>query len=99
MSNTNDKIKNSTRRHRDDTAIERQIRIAKDYHMHQNTKWKYITQPHRNHKKHILNCGDSNCSICGKPRKWFKEITIQEKKFLQDKFHHYDQDDIVRGYN
>jgi hypothetical protein len=99
MSNENDKIKNSSRRYADEVAVERQVRIAKDYHMHQNGRWKYIDQPHRNHKKHILNCGDPRCYMCGNPRKWFKEPTMQEKKFLQDKFHHYDEDEIIRGYN
>ena len=103
MSNKNDKIKNSSRRYADEVAIERQVKLAKNYGYHKLSssmnKWRYITQPHRNHKKHIFNCGDPRCYMCGNPRKWFKEPTMQEKKFLQDKFHHYDEDDIIRGYN
>ena len=87
MSHEDDKIKHSRRLHKDQVAIDRQVGIAKDYNMHQNSKWKYITQPHRNHKKHILNCGDSHCSMCGNPRKWFKEKTMQEKRFEQRKLH------------
>jgi serine/threonine protein phosphatase PrpC len=93
MSNNDDKLKNSKRRYSDEVAINRQIRIAKDYHMHQNSKLKHIEQPHRNHKMHILNCGDSKCSMCGNPRKWFKQVTIQEKKFFQEKFYHYNDNE------
>jgi serine/threonine protein phosphatase PrpC len=103
MSNSSDKIKNSQRRYADQTAIEKQIQLARNYGYHKldsgMNNWRFLIQPHRNHKKHIFNCGDPRCYMCGNPRRWFKEITIQEKKFLQDKFHHYDDDDIVRGYN
>jgi hypothetical protein len=87
MSTEEDKFHHSKRLHNDEVAIERQIRIAKDYHMHQKGKWKYIEQPHRNHKKHILNCGDPKCYMCANPRKIFKEETMQERKHKQDKFY------------
>jgi hypothetical protein len=87
MSDELSKKRHSRRLQLDENAINKQVRIAKDYNMHQNSKWKYITQPHRNHKKHILNCGDSHCSMCGNPRKWFKEKTMQEKRFEQRKLH------------
>jgi hypothetical protein len=87
MSDELSKKRHSRRLQLDENAINRQVRIAKDYNMHQNSKWKYIEQPHRNHKKHILNCGDSHCSMCGNPRKWFKEKTMQEKRFEQRKLH------------
>ncbi len=103
MSNEKDKIEHSERLHQKETKIKRQIQLAKDYGYHKldsgMNKWRYLTQPHRNHKKNIFNCGDPRCYMCGNPRKWFKEVTIQEKKFLQDKFHHYDEDEIIRGYN
>lgn len=103
MSNEKDKIEHSERLHQKEVKIKRQIQLAKNYGYHKLSSsmhnWRYLTQPHRNHKKHIFNCGDPSCYMCGNPRKWFKEPTIQEKKFLQDKFHHYDDDDIVRGYN
>lgn len=38
-------------------------------------------QPHRFHKRHALNCGDSHCVMCGNPRKFFGEKTFQERKF------------------
>jgi hypothetical protein len=91
MSHEDDKFKHSKRLHKDDVAIDRQVRIAKDYKMHQNGKWKYLEQPHRNHKKHILNCGDPKCYMCANPRRVFKEKTMQEKKFEQrEKIHDED---------
>lgn len=43
--------------------------------------------PHRYHKKSGTTCGDSNCAMCGNPRKFFKEPTLQEKRFNQDLDH------------
>jgi len=83
MSDEYSKEKKAKRIHDDERAIARQVRIAKDLHMDKNGRWKYIEQPHRNHKKHILNCGDPRCYMCGNPRKFFKEKTIQEKRFEQ----------------
>lgn len=40
---------------------------------------------HRYHKTSGTTCGDSNCFMCGNPRKFFKERTIQEKRFMQTK--------------
>jgi hypothetical protein len=84
MSAQEDKEKRSKRLLKDQNAINKQVRIAKDYHMHKNGKWKYIEQPHRNHKTHILNCGDPKCTMCMNPRKAFGEKTMQELKFEQD---------------
>lgn len=39
---------------------------------------------HRYHKVSGMTCGDSNCAMCGNPRKFFKEKTMQEKRFEQD---------------
>ena len=38
---------------------------------------------HRLAKVHATTCGDSNCVMCGNPRKFFKEKTIQEKRAEQ----------------
>jgi hypothetical protein len=87
MSDEIAKYKNSKRRHKDQVAIDKQIDLAKNYGYHKTdsdmNKWKYLTQPHRNHKKHIFNCGDPKCTMCANPRKVFKEKTIQEKRFEQ----------------
>lgn len=40
--------------------------------------------PHRYHKTSGVTCGDSHCFMCGNPRKFFKEKTMQEKRFEQD---------------
>lgn len=88
MSDELSKKQHSRRLQLDENAINKQVRIAKDYNMHQNGKWKYIEQPHRNHKKHILNCGNPKCYMCANPRKVSKEKTIQEKRFEQrEKIH------------
>jgi hypothetical protein len=85
MSHEDHKLKHSKRIHDTETKIKKQVNIAKAYHMHQDGKWKYIEQPHRNHKKHILNCGEPHCYMCMNPRKADGEITIQEKRFNQIK--------------
>ena len=40
-------------------------------------------QPHRLHKVTGMNCGNSNCVMCGNPRKIFNELTIQEQRGYQ----------------
>jgi hypothetical protein len=77
MANERAKYLNSRRRLRDQTAIKRQSRIAKSHG--------FPTGPeHRLAKIHATTCGDSNCAMCGNPRKFFKEKTIQEKRLEQD---------------
>lgn len=75
---SDNRIKKAIRRSRTQVAIERQKQIAK---CHGITHRK--NQPHRYAKMHSLNCGDPKCSMCGNPRKFFKERTIQEKKFIE----------------
>jgi hypothetical protein len=83
MSHEDDKIMHSERLHQKETKIQRQVRIAKGYGMHRNGKWRNLDQPHRNHKKAILNCGDPHCVMCMNPRKANGEKTMQERKFEQ----------------
>jgi hypothetical protein len=40
--------------------------------------------PHRYHKVSGVTCGDSNCFMCGNPRKFFDERTMQEQRQMQD---------------
>lgn len=82
MSNEQDKQKHSERIHQKEVKIRRQIKIAGSYSL---TK-KVTKEPHRLHKMHAMNCGDPKCYMCGNPRKFFKERTIQEKRFDQQKF-------------
>ena len=77
MSNNDDRVRNSQRRYDDEVKIARQVKIAKSHG--------FPTGPeHRLAKVHATNCGDPNCFMCGNPRKFFKEKTIQERRFEQD---------------
>jgi hypothetical protein len=77
MSDQSEKSKNATRRHRDEVAVQRQVRIAKQHGIE-------VSEPHRYAKHHALNCGNSGCYLCGNPRKIFNELTYQEKRIQQN---------------
>ena len=79
MSDEETKEKRSRRLHQEQAAIKRQIQIAKTNH----TPDTYIAEPHRYHKHHVMNCGNTKCHMCGNPRKMFKDKTIQELSFEQ----------------
>lgn len=85
------KLKHSKRIQQKENHVKKQVRLAKNYGYHKLNNsmhdWRYITEPHRNHKKAIFNCGDPKCHMCGNPRKFFGEKTMQEKKFEQRKLH------------
>ena len=83
MSNEVEKVKNSSRRQRDENAVRRQVKIAKAHGL-DTTINKQVQEPHRLVKHHIMNCGNPKCMLCSNPRKVFKEKTIQEKRFDQD---------------
>ena len=77
MSNELAKYLNSRRRLQDTNAIVRQRKIAQAHG--------FPTGPeHRLAKIHATTCGDSNCVMCGNPRKFFGEPTVQEKRLFQD---------------
>lgn len=76
MSHEQDKEKHSSRLHREEAAIRRQVKIAKGYGIE-------IKEPHKLAKHHALNCGDPDCVMCMNPRKAWGEKTIQEKRFEQ----------------
>jgi len=78
MSTQEDKEKRSKRLHKDDAYMERQYKIAKSHGFPVKEDEK-----HRMHKLSGTTCGDSNCHMCGNPRKFFSELTVQEKKFIQ----------------
>ena len=75
---SDNRIAKAIRRSRTQVAIERQKRIAK-YNGITHSK----NQPHRYAKMHSLNCGDPHCAMCGNPRKFYKERTLQEKMFIE----------------
>jgi hypothetical protein len=82
MSDTETKLKTSKRRHKDETAVKKQVKIAKAHGL--TNKDKAIKEPHRLAKHHAMDCGQPGCMLCGNPRKVFKEKTMQEKRFYQD---------------
>lgn len=82
MSNEQDKFKNSRRRHQDENAINKQVKIAKSHNTFNDAN---IKQPHRLVKHHAMDCGNPECYICGNPRKTHKDrLTMQEKRMFQD---------------
>jgi hypothetical protein len=82
MSTEEDKFKNSKRRLKDENAIKKQMKIAKEHKVTEfNPK---LEQPHRYHKHHVMNCGNPDCFMCANPRKTWNELTIQEKREFQE---------------
>lgn len=77
MSTEEDKFKNSKRRLKDENAVKRQTKIAKEFGIP-------VEEPHKFAKHHVMNCGNPKCVMCGNPRKTFKELTQQEKRMFQD---------------
>jgi hypothetical protein len=87
MSDTSDKMKHSRRMHAKARSIKRQMRIRQAHAIGVNgmsTGDAKYNEPHRYHKRSGMTCGDSRCAMCGNPRKFFKERTIQEKRMMQD---------------
>ena len=80
MSTESDIIKHSKRLHDEETAIARQVRIAKEFGIP-------VKEAHKFAKHHAMNCGNPKCFMCANPRKVFKEKTMQERKFEQSKLH------------
>lgn len=78
MSDPISKEKRSRRLHSDEVHIAKQVKIAKAHGLPVKSG-----EEHRLHKLSGVTCGDSDCVMCGNPRKFFKEPTIQEKSFQQ----------------
>ena len=78
MSEENDKFKHSRRRLKDENAINKQVRIAKEHGF-------IVEEPHKFAKHHAMNCGNPRCILCSSPRKIFNEKTIQEQRHEQKK--------------
>ena len=77
MSTEQDKFKKSKRRLKDENAVKKQTKIAKDFGVP-------VSEPHKFAKHHAMNCGNPNCHMCANPRKVFNEPTQQEKRLFQD---------------
>ena len=68
MSTEQDKFKHSKRLLKDENAIKKQTKIAKEHGMD-------IKEPHKFAKHHAMDCGNPECALCGNPRKTHKELT------------------------
>ena len=77
MANELAKFLNSQRRHRDEIAVKKQVKIAKEFGIP-------VKEPHKFAKHHAMNCGNPKCHMCANPRKVFNELTQQEKRLYQD---------------
>jgi hypothetical protein len=92
MSNEIVKEKRSKRLHQDEVHVKKQVGIAKAHGLTNNDK--AIKEPHRLAKHHAMDCGRPGCMMCGNPRKTFKELTIQEKAFYQEKLYDESGQDV-----
>ena len=77
MNSESDKFKMSKRRQKDENAVKKQAKIAKEFGVP-------VEEPHKFAKHHAMNCGNPKCVMCSNPRKTFKELTAQEKRIFQD---------------
>ena len=85
MSNEQARFINSKRRHKNDVAVSRQVKIARASHVPGEVVGQDIRQPHRLAKRHAMDCGRPQCYLCGNPRKTHKDrLTQQEKRLFQD---------------
>jgi hypothetical protein len=84
VSTEQDKIKHSKRLLKDENAIKKQTKIAKEHRLSEYTPSE-VDQPHRFNKRHAMDCGNPECFMCGNPRKTHKDkLTQQEKRLFQD---------------
>ncbi len=82
MSDSQDKFKHSRRLLKEENAIKKQSKILKSTFIAGENK--DLKEPHRLAKKHAMDCGNPQCSVCGNPRRIHNELTVQEKKLFQD---------------
>jgi hypothetical protein len=84
MANEQAKYLNSRRRFKDETAVKKQLKIAKQHNSFSDEN-NVIKQPHRLAKHHAMDCGRPGCAMCGNPRHIHKDsLTAQEKRLFQD---------------
>ena len=76
MSTEEDKFKHSKRLLKDDNAIKRQTKIAREFGVP-------VEEPHKFAKQHALDCGNPKCLLCHS-EKVFGKKTIKERRFEQD---------------
>ena len=76
MSTEQDRFKKSKRLLKDENAIKKQTKIAKEFGLP-------VKEPHKFAKHHAMDCGNPKCLICSR-EKVFGEPTIQQKRFDQN---------------
>ena len=84
MSDEQDKLKHSKRQQQKENHINRQMNIRKAHSFGAGGIDSANDSPHRYHKVSGMTCGDANCVMCGNPRKFFGELTLQEQRAIQD---------------
>ena len=78
MSTEEDKLKHSKRLQKNENAVKKQVKIAKEHGIP-------VKDPHRLEKHHVMDCGNPKCPLCGNPRHTHKDtLTPQEKRLFQD---------------
>jgi hypothetical protein len=81
------KFKHSKRLLKEENAVKRQLKIAKQHNSFPDEN-NVIKQPHRLSKHHAMDCGRPGCAMCGNPRHIHKDsLTAQEKRLFQDVDH------------
>ena len=84
MANEQAKYLNSRRRFKDETAVKKQLKIAKQHNSFADEN-NVLKQPHRLAKHHAMDCGRPGCALWGNPWHIHKDIlTAQEKRLFQD---------------
>ena len=76
MSTEEDKFKKSKRLLKDENAINKQLKIAKEFGVP-------VKEPHKFAKQHALDCGNPQCLLCSSEKVLGKK-TIKERRFEQD---------------
>lgn len=76
MSTEQDRFKKSKRLLKDENAIKKQTKIAKEFGLP-------VKDPHKFAKQHAMDCGNPKCLICSR-EKVFGEPPIQQKRFDQN---------------
>lgn len=79
MDHVQEKLKHGERLQQKEKKLARRMKQAKEWGLDHVLK-----EPHKYHKHSPFSCGDSDCVMCGNPRKFFKEPTIQEQRASQD---------------
>jgi hypothetical protein len=78
------KFKRSKRLLKDENAVRKQVKIARQHNI-QGFQSKAEKEPHRFHKHRAMDCGNPRCYLCGNPRRTHKDrLTAQEHKLFQD---------------